>query len=60
MILERKNSKLLKTKQGQVFIYTEIQEKQNRATGATEACNLLIISQSAVQDRPKIELLWCY
>ena len=35
-------------------------EKQNRATGATEACNYLIIKQSTVQDMAKIELLWCY
>jgi len=33
---------------------------KNRATGATEDCNYLIISESTVQDWPKIVLLWCY
>ena len=34
-------------------------DKKNRATGATEACKLLTIRQSTVQDRLKIELLSC-
>ena len=33
--------------------------KKNRATGATEACKLLTIRRSTVQDRLKIELLSC-
>ena len=35
-------------------------KQKNRATGATEPCNYLIISQSSVQDRLKIVLLWRY
>ena len=34
-------------------------DKKNRATGATEACKLLTIRRSTVQDRLKIELLSC-
>ena len=33
--------------------------KTNHATGATKACNLLIIRRSSVQNRGKIELLSC-
>ena len=43
--------------QDEVERYLEI---ENRATGATEGCKWLIISQNSVQDRGKIELLWCY